>query len=158
MLARTKNPAWPSLCPRISAGYPSSICQCGQAMQRASFPVFTGSDHAVQWTPYSLAAGALHLGSTPQQGHYRTFMANSRTAPCATMQELTAFSTEPSHNSAGGRGYSAPTGRPSAPAGSPSYTWWCTEDGKPAEVCHPTYSRILSENCFFVLILNQALC
>ena len=101
-------------------------------------------------TPYSLVAAVLHLGSTPQQGHYRTFMANSRTAPCATMQELTAFSTEPSHNSAGGRGYSAPTGRPSAPSGSPSYTWWCTEDGKPAEVCHPTYSRILSENCYIL--------
>ena len=121
-----------------------------KAMQRASFPVFTGSDHAVQWTPYSLVAGVLHLGSTPQQGHYRTFMANSRTAPCVTKQELTAFSTEPSHNSAGGRGYSAPTGRPSAPSGSPSYTWWCTEDGKPAEVCHPTYSRILSENCYIL--------
>ena len=54
------------------------------------------------------------------------------------------------HNSAGGRGYSAPTGRPSAPSGSPSYTWSCTEDGKPAEVCHPTYSRILSENCYIL--------
>ena len=78
-----------------------------KAMQRASFPVFTGSDHAVQWTPCSLVAGVLHLGSTPQQGHYRTFMAHPRAEPCANMQELTAFSTEPSRSSASGRGYSA---------------------------------------------------
>ena len=121
-----------------------------KAMQRANFPVFTGSDHAVQWTPYSLVAEVLHLGSTSQQGHYRTFMANSRIAPCATMQELTAFSTEPSHNSAGGRGYSAPIRRPSAPSRSPSYTWWCVEDNNSAEVYHPTCSRILSENCYIL--------
>ena len=79
-------------------------------MQQASFPVFTGSDHAVQWTPYSLVAGVLHLGSTPQQGHYRTFMAHSRTEPCATMQELTAFSTEPSAQFCGWAGILGPYG------------------------------------------------
>ena len=121
-----------------------------KAMQQASFPVFRGSGHDVKWTSYTLIAGVLHLGSKPQQGHYRAFLAHPRVELSTCTQESTAFSTEPSHASAGGRGNSAPTGSPSAPSGSPSYTWWCTEDGKPAEVCHPTHSRILSENCYIL--------
>ena len=57
-----------------------------------------------------LVAGVLHLGSTPQQGHYRTFMAHSRTEPCAAMQELTAFSTEPSAQFCGWAGILGPYG------------------------------------------------
>ena len=38
-----------------------------KAMQQASFPVFTGSDHAVQWTP-SWLQGSYTLGRRPSKG------------------------------------------------------------------------------------------
>ena len=116
-----------------------------QALQQVSFPVFKGSKHDVEWTAYTLIAGILHQGPRPEQGHYRSFLAHPPECADAAQELLTSSA---SAASVGDRGISAPSGRPSAPTGSPPYTWWCTDDGKPATVCHPTYSRSLSENCY----------
>ncbi|CAE7559090.1 TRPT1 [Symbiodinium sp. CCMP2592] len=51
-----------------------------KAMQRVSFPVFRGPGHEIQWATYELVAGILHLGPSPQQGHYRAFLAHPRDA------------------------------------------------------------------------------
>ena len=119
-----------------------------KAMQQVSFPVFQGRGHDTLWTSYSLVAGALHLGSRPQTGHYRTFLAHpSTTSVDAPPQVPTTSSISRGETPTSATGISAPFGSPPAPPGSRRYTWWCTDDEKPAEVCHPTYSRTLSENC-----------
>ena len=120
-----------------------------KAMQKVSFPVFRGTDgHDVVWTSYTLVAGVMHLGPQPQTGHYRSFLAHPGSCLNSCPQASTSCSSEPQLMPAGERGSSAPSGRPSAPLGSRNYTWWCTDDGKAAEVCHPTYYRTLSENCY----------
>ena len=118
-----------------------------KAMQKVSFPVFRGTDHDVAWTSYTLVAGVMHLGPQPQSGHYRSFLAHPGSCLDSCPQASTSCSSEPQLMPAGDRGSSAPSGRPSAPLGSRQYTWWCTDDGKAAEVCHPTYYRTISENC-----------
>ena len=119
-----------------------------KAMQKVSFPVFRGTGHDVAWTSYTLVAGVMHLGPQPQSGHYRSFLAHPGSCLDSWPQVSTSCSSEPQLMPAGDRGSSAPSGRPSAPSGSRHYTWWCTDDGKAAEVCHPTYYRTLSENCY----------
>ena len=119
-----------------------------KAMQKVSFPVFRGTDHDVAWTSYTLVAAVMHLGPQPQSGHYRSFLAHPGSCLDSCPQASTSCSSEPQLMPAGDRGSSAPSGRPSAPLGSRKYTWWCTDDGKAAEVCHPTYYRTLSENCY----------
>ena len=119
-----------------------------KAMQKVSFPVFRGTGHDVAWTSYTLVAGIMHLGPQPQSGHYRSFLAHPGSCLDSWPQVSTSCSSEPQLMPAGDRGSSAPSGRPSAPSGSRHYTWWCTDDGKAAEVCHPTYYRTLSENCY----------
>ena len=117
-----------------------------KALQKVSFPVFRGTGHDVTWTSYTLVAGVMHLGPQPQSGHYRSFLAHPGSCLASWPQASTSCSSEPQLLPAGDRGSSAPSGTPSAPSGSRNYTWWCTDDGKTAEVCHPTYFRTLSEN------------
>ena len=119
-----------------------------KALQKVSFPVFRGTGHDVTWTSYTLVAGVMHLGPQPQSGHYRSFLAHPGSCLASWPQASTSCSSEPQLLPAGDRGSSAPSGTPSAPSGSRNYTWWCTDDGKTAEVCHPTYFRTLSENCY----------
>ena len=119
-----------------------------KAVQKVSFPVFRGSDHDITWASYTLVAGIMHLGPRPQSGHYRSFLAHPGSHLESWPLASTPGSTEPRMVPAGDRGLSAPSGRPPAPLGSRQYTWWCTDDEKPAEVCHPTYYRTLSENCY----------
>ena len=119
-----------------------------KAMQKVTFPVFRGTGHDVAWTSYTLVAGVMHLGPQPQSGHYRSFLAHPGSCFDSWPQVSTSCSSEQQLMPAGDRGSSAPSGRPSAPLGSRQYTWWCTDDGKAAEVCHPTYYRILSANCY----------
>ena len=132
-----------------------------KAMQKVSFPVFQGSEHNIAWTSYTLVAGVMHLGPRPQSGHYRSFLAHPGSHIETLPQASTPRSTEPGMVPAGDRGFSAPSGMPPAPLGSRQYTWWCTDDGKPAEVCHPTYYRTLSENCYvlcFCLTAHLSTC
>ena len=120
-------------------------------MQTACFPVFQGRGHDVVWTSYSLVAGVLHLGPRPQTGHHRTFLAHPSTASVdAPTQVPTTTSVSRGETPASATETSAPFGSLPAPSGRRCYTWWCTDDGKPAEVCHPTYSRTLSENCYIL--------
>ena len=110
---------------------------------------------------YTLVAGVMHLGPRPQSGHYRSFLAHPGSHIATLPQASTPRSTEPEMVPAGDRGLSAPSGMPPAPLGSRQYTWWCTDDGKPAEVCHPTYYRTLSENCYvlcFCLTAHLSTC
>ena len=127
-----------------------------KAMQKVSFPVFQGSGHDVVWTSYVLVAGIMHLGPRPQSGHYRSFLAHPAGLVDALPQAPATCTAELSTGPAGDRGLSAPSGTPSAPSGSRQYTWWCTDDGKPAEVCHPTYYRTLSENCYVLCFCHTA--
>ena len=41
--------------------------------QLLRFPCQTDADAPVEWLSYSISCGALHLGGTPQSGHYRSF-------------------------------------------------------------------------------------
>ena len=131
----------------IARGKNPILLPC-KVMQQVSFPVFRGTGHDVAWTSYTLVAGVMHLGPQPQSGHYRSFLAHPGTCLDSWPQESASCSSEPQLMPAGDRGSSAPSGRPSAPSGRRQYTWWCTDDGKAAEVCHPTYYRTLSANCY----------
>ena len=130
-------PAWPEA--RIRSSCRAKPCS------RPAFRSFKDQTMMFVWTSDSLMAGVLHLGSRPQTGHCRTFLAYPRTAPAVPPQVMGTSSTDRNLTPAGDQGISASIGRPSpsAPSGSPAYTWWCTDDGKPAEVCHPTYLRTL---------------
>ena len=121
----------------------------GSPMAPYREPRHWSTHYAISYAERPQIAGSCTWGRRHSKGTTEPFWP-IQVEPCANVQESTAFSTEPSSTSAGGRGHSAPTGRPSAPSGSPSYTWWCADDGKPAEVCHPTYSRVLSENCYIL--------
>ena len=41
--------------------------------QLLRFPCQTAADAPVEWLSYSISCGTLHLGGTPQSGHYRSF-------------------------------------------------------------------------------------
>ena len=42
--------------------------------QLLRFPCQTDADAPVEWLSYSITCGTLHLGGTPQTGHYRSFL------------------------------------------------------------------------------------
>ncbi|CAE7304374.1 Pol [Symbiodinium sp. CCMP2592] len=80
-----------------------------KAMQQVSFPVFRGPGHEIQWATYELVAGILHLGPSPQQGHYRAFLAHPRDAHNIASQ-VSAASRPGDVALAGATGISAPRG------------------------------------------------
>ena len=64
-----------------------------RVLQQASFPVFCDASDWVQWTSYRLIGGVMHLGSSPQSGHYRTFLAHPN--PTSAQASLTTEAAWP---------------------------------------------------------------
>ena len=50
--------------------------------QLLRFPCQTTADVPVEWLSYSISRGTLHLGGTPQSGHYRSFFISRSEVGC----------------------------------------------------------------------------
>ena len=110
-----------------------------KVLQQARFPVFCNASDRVQWTSYRLIGGVMHLGSSPQSGHYRTLLAHPN--PASAQASLT---TDAVSAPSGSRDTSARA----APSRRPIYSWWLTDDSSPARMSHPTHQHTIDSNCY----------
>ena len=48
--------------------------QAAKLQEALDLPFFAGADSSIEWVPFQLRSGIVHLGAEPTSGHYRSFV------------------------------------------------------------------------------------